>query len=279
MDTNRLALGTLDTPSTRRRFLTTSGRSAALASLGGLGLLKLQAASAAGAVRTRPIADFLATQGSFCVPDGNGCLLFVPPAPNFLGWSTVVAGKTNILFAGVDYAGLANNFFGNMFGTTVDGAVIERPLADGRAEVRVMLFTERANAWVIDIDLALDVLDQIANKPTLFGHRPQDAGRHALGRSSFELKFSNSAPGAPLPDLIQLFNFPDAGPAVLEFVGFTSQSSGPLTAAFGVPEGTPGRCTIRQTGLVSTYLKASPKSRVGLDGFPAELIELRRTGS
>lgn len=120
------------------------------------------------------------------------------------------------------------------------------------------------------------MLDQIANKPTLFGHRPQDAGGHALGKSTFEVRFTNSAPGAPLPDLIQVFNFPDAGPAVLEFVGFTSQASGPLTAAFGVPEGTPGRCTIRQTGLVSTYLKASPKSRVGLDGFPAELIELRR---
>jgi hypothetical protein len=276
MDTNRVAIGTSNEPSPRRHFLTHSGRLVGLSYLAGLGLLETPAA-AAGAVRSRPIADFLAMQGTFCVPDGAGCLLFVPPAPNFLGWSTVVAGQTNILFAGVDYAGLANNFFGNMFGTTVDGAVMERPLADGRAEVRVMLFTEKANSWVIDIDLAGDVLDQIANKPTLFGHRPQESGGHALGKSNFDLRFTNSAPGAPLPDLIQLFNFPGAGPAILEFVGFTSQASGPLTVLFGVPEGTPGRCTIRQTGLVSTSLKASPKSRVGLDAFPAELIELRRT--
>jgi hypothetical protein len=265
--------------SSRRRFLTTASGSVAAASFGGLGLLTLPSASAAGAVQTRPIADFLSTQGTFCVPDGfGGCLLFVPPAPNFIGWSTIFAGQTHVLFAGVDYAGLANTFLGNPFGTTVDGTVIERPLADGRAEVRVLLFTENANTWVIDLDLAGDVLAQIAGKPTLFGRRPQDGGAHALGKSTFEVRFINSAPGAALPDLVQVFNVPDAGPAVLEFVGFTSQANGPLTAQFGVVEGTPGRCMIRQTGLNATYLKAGPKSRVALDAYPAELIELRPVG-
>jgi hypothetical protein len=208
-------------------------------------------------------------------------LLFVPPAPNFLGWSTVLADQTEARFAGVDYAGLANTFFGNPFGTTMDGTVIERPLADGRAEVRVLLFTENANTWVIKLEDLLnpnvDVLAQIASKPTLFGHRPQEGGGHALGQSSLELKFINSAPGAALPALIQLFNFPETGQQ-LEFVGFNAQANGPLTAEFGVPGGTPGRCMIRQTGLAATALQAAPNSRVALDGFPAELIVLQRVG-
>jgi hypothetical protein len=58
-----------------------------------------------------------------------------------------------VWFASVDYAGLADAFLGHPLGTRVDGAVMERPLANGQAEVRVMLFSDRANTWVVDLDV------------------------------------------------------------------------------------------------------------------------------
>ena len=80
--------------------------------------------------------------------------------------------------------------------------------------------------------------------------------------------FINSAPGAPLPDLIQI------GTPDLKFLAFSTHAHGPLTAEFGVTEGTPGRCTIIQTGLFMTQGKGLALE----DGFPAEDITLTVVG-
>ena len=89
----------------------------------------------------RPISDFVQAQGTFCFPNGSGgCLLFVPPVPNFVGWGD----QAGNLGASVDYAGLANACFGNAFGTTTSGVITERALANGRAEDTVLLFTQNA---------------------------------------------------------------------------------------------------------------------------------------
>ena len=82
--------------------------------------------------------------------------------------------------------------------------------------------------------------------------------------------FINSAPGAPLPDLIE-FN---AGLLDVRFLAFELQAKGPLTAQFGVPEGTPGRCKISQTGLYMTHGKGVALE----DNFPAEQIKLQLVG-
>lgn len=259
----------------RRRFLANSGGAAVAAAGSALGVAP---AWAAAPVKMRSFSELLSRQGTYCASDGNGgCQLFVPPVPNFLGFSTRFAGRDTALFAGVDYAGLANAYYGGMFGTQVGGTVMEQALPDGRADVRVHIFTNRANSWVIELDLKGDTNAQIASKPTLFGRRPNESGPYALSQCSMEVRFINSAPGAPLPDLLQLINFPD-GTGEATFLGFTSQGSGPLHAGFGVAEGSPGRCIIRQTGLLGTYLKAASKSRVGLDAFPAELIQLNAVG-
>jgi hypothetical protein len=219
----------------------------------------------------RPIEDFLSAQGTFCVDDGEGgCFLFVPPDPNFLGWNNDLDSAV-ILFAGVDYAGLADAYAPGKE-PKLSGTVTERPLKDGRAEVTVILHTKGANAWVIELDLAGDVLAQIAGGPTVFGHRPADvldgAGQ-ALGDSVLHVVFINSAPGAPLPDLIEINGTP-----ALKYLAFSMRAQGPLTAEFGVPEGTPGRCTITQTGLFMTQ-----GGGVALeDAFPAESIKLQVVG-
>lgn len=275
--------------SSRRAILRTAGGIAAGAVIGGLSLLNSNRARASGPVTIRPILDFLNAQGKSCVPNPYGlpgCYLYVPPAPNFLGFSTRSAGESTGLFGAFDYAGLANKTFDNAFGTTIgaNSMVTEQPLDNGTALVRVLLYTEHANAWVIRMtgsplltDLtAQQYATEVANYPTLFGLRPQDAAVNlsgaAFGNSFFDIVFINTAPGAPLVDLISL------APPALQFIAFRAQAKGPLTAAFGVPDGTPGLCAVSESGLIATSAVANPKSRVALDAFPAELVDLHVVG-
>jgi hypothetical protein len=185
----------------------------------------------------RPISDFLQTQGTFCYPDGKGgCLLFIPPVPNFEGWGDPVRN----LAVSVDYAGLANACFGNAFGTTMSGSITERTLADGRAEDTVLLFTQNALTWVVN---SFDFV----NGSVVFGHRwntnsptcTLNGASPALGTSFLHIKFTNTAPGAPLPDLIQLFSPPASG--LIEYT-FQANATGPLA------NGAPGMVTVVQTG-------------------------------
>ncbi len=226
---------------------------------------------------TRPISDFVNAQGTYCIPNGSGgCKLFVPPVANFIGWADA---KTNRGMS-VDYAGLANAWItlvsgGTVsFGTTTSGTITERPLPDGRAEVDVRLHTENALTWVIACgpQLACD----FATDPLLFGHRAPDVlnGQDAaLGSSFMELRFINTAPGAPLPDLEQFLHQPLPGQE-LEFVAFIAHATGTLRAAFGVPDGTPGRASTTQTGL----LIVGGKGVIDKGSFPSEHIDLQVTG-
>ena len=178
----------------------------------------------------------------------------MPPDPNFLGWNSEL-DKTPVYFAGVDYAGLADAWAHLPTTPEMTGTVTERALSDRTAEVTVLLHTKNANAWVIDLDLDGDVYGdvygQIANKPTLFGHRPRDVrtgAEAALGDVFLHIVFINTAPRAPLPDLMDV-GYDPAQPPYFKSIGFQMNAKGPLTEAFGVPEGTPGMCKIAQTGL------------------------------
>ena len=239
------------------------------AALAAASILVAAAAAPHTYASTRPIQDFVSTQGTFCIDDGSGgCLLFVPPVPNFVGWT--VSGET--IVASVDYAGLANGAFpcGTAnFGTQTEGTVLERPLRDGRAEVTVVLHTTNALTWVADSDFATG--------PLLFGHRVCNvlAGADAaLSDSQLQVVFINSAPApAPLPDLLQLLFAPEPGQELIS-IYFNARATGTLRAAFGVPDGTPGRATVVQTGtLFRTHFGGATA-----DGFPAERIDLRIVG-
>src|SRR5262245_7980920 len=84
----------------------------------------------------RPVDDFVKAQGTFCIDDGSGgCVVFIPPVANFLGWDTlqeVPPQKGNVQparCASVDYAGLADAKIKEVsggtisFGTTTTGTV------------------------------------------------------------------------------------------------------------------------------------------------------------
>ena len=213
-----------------------------------------------GPTTIRPIGDFISTQGTYCFPDGmGGCILFVPPIQNFLGWS-----DPDGLLASVDYAGLADDWLNGLLGTEFDGTVRERPLADGRAQVRVVLHTKNALTWVVEGD-------DFATSPLIFGYRAPDvaAGETpGLADSHMNIVFINSEPGAPLPDLMQLAFAPEPGQE-LRFLKINATANGPL-----VPDGTPAKATVTQTGIFRTPFMGAVS-----DGFPVERIKIQEVGN
>lgn len=220
----------------------------------------------------RPIEEFVDAQGTFCLPDGmGGCFLFVSPVENYIGWSDPAKG----ICAAFDYAGLADEWITNesggtiSFGTTTSGSVTERPLADGRAEVHVRLRTRNAMTF------GISACDDFGTDPLLFGHRATDifdGADAALGKGLFEVKFINTTPGAPLPDLIQLAFFPEEGQELV-MVSTYFTALGTLRSASGLPDGTPARLTCTQTGLFFTNFQGATA-----DGFPVEKIKLHVVG-
>jgi len=257
----------------RREFVKVVGITTVAAS--GLGLLRSDPAYANSATK-RPISDFVNVQGT--------TVTFNPPVPDYVGWSRpfTTPPQDQRLALG-DYAGIANEFIEDnsriSLETRVSGSVIERPLADGRAEVTVILHTENALTFVIPFALNGPV-NQAQINPLLFGFRPQDIVANpnlspGLGESHLVLVFNNTAFGAPLPDFVNAFILGNTAPGQeLVSVYFHASASGPLRPAFGVPDGTPGRCTVAETGV----LFRGPFKGATADGFPAELVELRVIG-
>jgi hypothetical protein len=226
------------------------------------------------AARIRDIQEFVDAQGTFCLPDGGGgCLLFIPPVENYLGLTSAPQPTTATLFASFDYAGVAERKIvelgGDPLGTTYSGHIRERPLNDGRAEIQVILRTQNALTWVNECC-------DFATSPVLFGARSTDviAGAEAtLGSCYMKWVFISPAVGDPIPDLMQLLFVPVAGQELLSF-HFNGVATGPLSEAFGVADGTPGKLNVTQTGLFMTGFQGA----VG-DGFPVEHVNLRVLGN
>jgi hypothetical protein len=224
----------------------------------------------------RPIEDFTSSQGT--------TIGFTPPVADQIGWLTP-ASQSDGKFALFDYAGKANEYLISQglpsLGTTMSGKVTERPLADGRAEVTVILHTKNALTWTIALD-PQGPSDQFNSNPPLFGFRAPDIvadplnNQPALGNSDLQVVFKNTALGAPLPDLVACFILGTC-PAEIELVSisFRGTATGALHESAGLgPEGTPGRCFVVQTGIL---YRSSFKGATA-DGFPAEIVELRRVG-
>lgn len=214
-----------------------------------------------GQTTQRPLADFLGAQGTTSV--------FVTPVPDYVGWATSFATTTVGLFALVDYAGLAATWIedngGPSLGTEVTGEVHERPLSDGRALVTVILHTKNALTWVMPLDLA--TCCDFANDPLAFGYRASDLVgdptlEPGLAQSHFQVIFKNTAPGDPLPDLVNAFILGNALPGQEQVaISISANAQGPLRPASGFADGTPGRAVITQISTRS-------------DGFAVEQIDL-----
>jgi hypothetical protein len=213
------------------------------------------------ATTQRPISDFVDTQGTFCLDDGaGGCVIFVPPVPNFVGFTDTV----HDLAISFDYAGLSDDVLGGTLGTTFSGSISERTLKDGSVIITVRLHTSNALVYVIPFD-PNSTGNQFGDNPLLFGARVGDVqagAQPALGDSTLVIEFTNTAPGLPIPDLDQLLFAPEPGQTILSVV-FEGTASGQFTS------GRTGKVHVIERGILDNGFHGAVA-----DGFPAEFINL-----
>lgn len=217
----------------------------------------------------RSFDEFMAAQGTFCWPDGEGgCWEFEPPMKNFFGWTDP---SSNFL-ALFEYLGNADLYLQEQsdgaisLGTVISGSVTERPLADGRALLHIKLKAKNILAWVTDMeDLYLD--------PLVFGYRVDEvlAGAPpAIGDMQFMTKVIVAEQNAPLPDIFGLYFFPEEGQEVVHLT-VSMAATGVFHEGSGFPEGTVGRVRVQQV------FPSNPNS--DLDGaWPVERIDFHVPG-
>lgn len=274
-ETIAVSLEDSDGARSRRDFLRAARSVALTGSAAGLGLLGTRTARAAPNVVHRPISDFVDAQGT--------TVTFVPPVGDFIGWTSLEG-----LGASVDYAGVSDRYLEDLLGerrlgTTTRGGITECLLDDGNALVTVILHTTNALTYVIPLPPRVPrVAFPWRDNPLLFGHRTPEVAEGAepaLAESHLQLVFKG-VPGGPMPDLTRDLGAPPLIPMVpidLISINFRANATGPLRAGLtDVPwsEGTPGRCIVSQTGILSrTHWMGATA-----DGFPAELVALRVIG-
>jgi hypothetical protein len=219
--------------------------------------LSVCSASAFAGTTQRPISDFLSTQGTFC-GDPPACTLFVPPAPNFVGFTDTV----HDLGISFDYAGLSDQPLGGALGTSFSGSVSERTVADGSVIITVHLHTSNALVYVIPFDPNAGG-NQFGENDLLFGTRVADVqagATPALGDSTLDIVLTNTAPGLPIPDLEQYLFAPGPGQNILSVV-FEGTASGQFAS------GGSGKVHVIERGILGHKFNGALA-----DGFPAEFI-------
>jgi hypothetical protein len=200
----------------------------------------------------RPLSDFLDAQGTSST--------FFPPVADYVGW----ADGDFITFALVDYAGLANDFIvaegGEDLGTRSTGRVLECALPDGTARISVVLNTRKALGFAQSIQDLIDNDFDFAGTPTIFGNKAvdvADGADPAVGPARLRTSFVIEAPGADLPDWLDVINDPETyGPVTLDFRSTTVGTR---------PDGTPARLRVQQVGLT-----VGPFTREIVDIAPPE---------
>ena len=237
-----------------------------------LGFVASVAAFQASAA-SRPIGEFIAAQGTYCLGTdaggnpvcggnpANGCFHYIPPFPNYIDWTDPATGNS-VTF---DYAGLFAGYLGNPFGTTLSGSINEVVQGDGTVIDDITLHTDNAVTWA---SVGFSGTGEV-----LFGaNEPQVAAgaTPALGSCTFRVVAHGPSPGAPLPDLIELLN--GCGDWTFVRLSFVGQATGAL------PDGSPGMVQTTQKGLIAVAGRANPNSRVALDAFPAEHVVIKAVG-
>ncbi len=173
-------------------------------------------------ITNRPLSHFLDTQGTL-----NNPPQFFPDVKDYVGW----ADNPQINFALIDYAGLANKYIkdktGHSIGTKVNGFIIECALPDGKAQITVTLLTTKALGFAQSID---EINKSSFNETrAIFGTKVVDVVEEkkepSVGPVILSTTFSISAPGANLPDLLDVIIFNPAIYAPIK-MSFTSTTFG-----------------------------------------------------
>lgn len=188
------------------------------------------------------IEDFVAAQGTACIPDGmGGCFMVIPGIENFLGFSDPEA----MIAVSVDYAGLANEYIESQdpsaaLGTTFTGNVVQHRLPDGRYVVKVLLHTRDAltfavQGFVEDDETVYDFVEG----PVIYGTRASDVldgATPTLSDSLLQVVYITPDP-CDFPDLIELLApdlVEDPGPFEIVRIAFRAHSVRFLDARLSV---------------------------------------------
>jgi hypothetical protein len=179
----------------------------------------------------RPIEDFLEAQGTH---PGYGI---------FLTWANEdISYYASVDYAGLDYEWILTRSDGKIdIGTEMSGTITEKPLADGRTVVHVVLHTSNALTWVQSYAYPY---------PIVFGSIPAwitDRGAEpALADCVLDMKYiTNAKPSESMSDLMQIIFEPENGQEILQ-ARFTAMAKGHLNSGFGVEQGTAGIIQITQ---------------------------------
>ena len=202
----------------------------------------------------RDLQEFLDAQGTYLDP--NELLPETPRQFHYvnnpdINGDGVDDGQRYIMY--FDWAGMLgrDSSYGGQFGPeSVTGKVTERPLGDGTSEVIVSVRTQGALIWVTTWDAENRTSEWLRRDgPTVFGHRETellaDPSLEAA-RADVHLTFKFVIEeGAALKDEFA-YVFDDNAEMSFQLV---LNAEGPLTEAFGVPDGTTGRLTWGKPGL------------------------------
>jgi hypothetical protein len=243
-------------------------------------------ADAAGTGGQRPIEDFLKAQGTTSsfyrtayAPDLTDYAVGFSSAPcpgQFCQYPTS-------RIAVVDYAGGADKYLQKNgrgpLNTKTDGSITERVLPDGRAEVTIVLHTENALTFASTWDYSLPMPPQSAETNTrLFGSSVSDllrdpSRRPSLASSDLVMIYRSPKPGAPMPDLVQMFAFGAYPTLELISLYFSVNADGTL------PNGTPAKCNVLQHGVFPPpmLINGVPSGPIFLldGGFISEFVDIK----
>lgn len=190
---------------------------------------------------SRPISDFINSQGSIKIPVG---LLSLAAQSNYFDSK----GKRVFIDRSGIYAKSFNNYGYSLIQPTFTGTIMETPLPNGQAEVIIHIVTHNAMIYVVDQSdgskcnyLGVTIA---AFCPTLFGYGMKDLLQDrnltpVLTDSVYDIVLINSAPGAPIPDLV-MTGTSSSSPAYVKSFSLEATAVGPL------PDGRTGLVTFSE---------------------------------
>lgn len=212
-----------------------------------IAFLSMSVGLALAQTRHRPISDFISTQiqaAAWGDADTTYAVFFD------------YAGTYNASLIAAGYPDLGTIFLGD---------ISEAVMPDGRTHVSIVLHTQNAVTFGYSVN-SLAALLGFRKGEILGGASP------VLGDGTLTVDFAHAVPpGGPLPDFVPLCFYPTPDQQVMR-MSFTANVKGPLRAAFGVPEGTPGMVQTTQV-ILTTPGKGKPL--VLNSGSPSDWVKIR----
>jgi len=178
------------------------------------------------------------------------------------------------------FTGLAFDAFGKRaegygldLGTTVEGTITVRALADGRGLAKVVVHTHSGICWASQYD------ENWENFVRTFGWSPSlvaGGATASLGEGTTQLEFTMPSPDSPLPaywdiDYVEGYS--------MQSLRTTINCSGELRVGAGYPDGTPGAARTTQVILFTTGVPGGCPPETDENCAPTEFIKWWATGA